>query len=50
MDDVWLPRRTETLVTGRVLLLKGFRERVIEEYDDYQRFGVTTEERTSIEP
>lgn len=44
VDEIWLPRRSEAFVAGRVLLLKGLRERVTEEYSDYRRFDVSTEE------
>lgn len=44
VDRIWLPRRSEVFVAGRVLLLKGLRERVTEEYSGYRRFDVSTEE------
>lgn len=44
VDDLWLPRRTETFVSGRFLVFKGFRQRVIESYDNYRRFSVETVE------
>ena len=45
VDEIWLPRRSEAFVAGRVLLVKGLRERVIEEYSNYRRFVVSTEEK-----
>jgi hypothetical protein len=50
VDDVWLPRRTEATVLGRVLLLKGIRVHTVEEYGGYRRFGVTTEEQVADGP
>ena len=47
VDDIWLPRRAESLVDGRFLLLKGIRRRVTSEYLNYRRFGVTTQEHIS---
>lgn len=44
VDDLWLPRRSETFVAGRVLIFKGFRQRVIETYTNYRRFSVETVE------
>jgi hypothetical protein len=45
VDDVWLPRRSQSSVTGRILLLKGLRQHRTEEFRNYRRFGVTTEEQ-----
>jgi len=47
VDDIWLPRRAESFVAGRFLLLKGIRRRVTREYLNYRRFGVTTQEHIS---
>ncbi len=44
VDDVYLPRRVETEVAGRVLLFKGFHKRQVHEYGNYQRFSVSFEE------
>ena len=44
VDQIWLPRRTEAFVAGRLLLLKKLRQRVVDEYSNFRRFEVTTEE------
>lgn len=44
VGDVYLPRRIETEVAGRVLLFKGFRKRQVQEYGNYQRFSVSLDE------
>jgi hypothetical protein len=44
-DEVWLPTRVETWASGRVLLVKGFRVRRVEEYSGYRRFEVGAEEQ-----
>ncbi len=44
VNEVWLPRRVEVSVAGRVLLVKGFRQRVDEQYSNYRRFMVSTED------
>jgi hypothetical protein len=36
-DGVWLPRRTQSLVQGRVMLLKGIHERTTGTYSRYRR-------------
>jgi hypothetical protein len=46
VDDIWLPRRCEVSLDGRVLL-KGFRKRITEEYSNYRRFEVTTQEQVN---
>ena len=45
VDDIWLPRRAESSVFGRILLLKGLRRRVTEEFLNYRRFEVDTQEQ-----
>ncbi len=44
VDAIWLPRRSEAFASGRVLLVKGFRQRTTQEFSDYRRFVVSTEE------
>jgi hypothetical protein len=44
VDDLWLPRHSETFVAGRLLVFKGFRQRTLESYDNYRRFSVETAE------
>lgn len=44
VDDVWLPRSSETFVVARVLLFKGLRQRQRESYGRYRKFEVTSEE------
>jgi hypothetical protein len=44
VDQIWLPRRSEAFASGRVLLVKGFRERTTQEFSDYRRFVVSTQE------
>src|SRR5215470_4914621 len=41
-DEVWLPAKTEVLLSARVLLLKGLHVREILEYSDYKKFNVET--------
>jgi hypothetical protein len=48
VDTIWLPRRSQSFSTGRVLF-KGFRRRLTEEFSDYRRFVVSTEE-TDVKP
>jgi hypothetical protein len=38
-DGIWLPRRLESRVRGRVLLLKGIHERNVGSFSRYRRFG-----------
>lgn len=44
VDEVWLPRSSETFVVARVLLFKGLRQRQRESYGRYRKFEVTSEE------
>lgn len=44
VDRIWLPRCSEAFVAGRVLLLKGLRQRVTEEHSNDRRFAVSTDE------
>ena len=44
-DTVWLPVREETQASGRVMLLKTFRTRVVLSYDHFRRFQVQAEEK-----
>ncbi len=48
VDAIWLPRRSQSFATGR-LLFKGFRRSLSEEFSNYRRFTVTTEE-TAVKP
>jgi hypothetical protein len=48
VGDVYLPRRIETEVAGRVLLFKGFRKRQVQEYGNYQRFSVSLDEAVAV--
>ena len=43
-DRIWLPKRVESRVVGRVLLLKGIRERTISSFSGYRRFSTSAEE------
>jgi hypothetical protein len=43
-DGLWLPERLAAEVGGGVLLLKGFRRRVVESYDNYRVFEVRSSE------
>jgi hypothetical protein len=44
-DTLWLPARDETRATGRMLLFKTFRTRVVRTYDNFRRFEVHSEEK-----
>ena len=44
-DALWLPARDETRATGRMLLFKTFRTRVVRTYDNFRRFEVQAEEK-----
>jgi len=44
-DTLWLPVREETQASGRVMLLKTFRTRVVLSYDHFRRFQVQAEEK-----
>lgn len=50
VGEVYLPRRIETDVGGRILLFKGFRKRQVHEYGNYQRFSVTLDEAIDVPP
>ena len=41
-DEIWLPMRTEITLNGRVLLLKGFNIRLINEYSEHKKYTVDT--------
>jgi hypothetical protein len=43
--ELWLPTGGEGTMTARVLMVKGFRQHVIERDYDYKRFRVETEQR-----
>lgn len=43
-DRIWLPRRVESRVIGRILLFKGLRERTTASFSGYRRFETTSEE------
>jgi hypothetical protein len=47
-EGIWLPRRVETLVEGRVLLLKGIHERSSGVFSRYRRFTTESEERPTL--
>jgi hypothetical protein len=42
---VWLPRRVETRVTGKKLLLKAFGRRTTQTFSNYSRFDVESDEQ-----
>lgn len=44
-ETLWLPVRDETRATGRMLLFKTFRTRVVRSYDNFRRFEVQSEEK-----
>jgi hypothetical protein len=44
-DGAWLPERAQVTAAGRILLLKGFRERTTSSFSRFHRFRVETEER-----
>jgi hypothetical protein len=44
-DTLWLPLRDETRATGRMLLFKTFRTRVVHTYGNFRRFDVHSEEK-----
>jgi hypothetical protein len=44
-DTVWLPLRDETRATGRMLLFKTFRTRVVHTYGNFRRFDVHSDEK-----
>jgi hypothetical protein len=41
-DEIWLPTRAELLISGRLLLLKGLRQRQTVEYSDHRKYTVDT--------
>ncbi|PYS01355.1 MAG: hypothetical protein DMG12_15595 [Acidobacteria bacterium] len=41
-DEIWLPMRTEITLNGRVLLVKGFNIRWINEYSEQKKYTVDT--------
>jgi hypothetical protein len=41
--EIWFPTNAEGRVEARVLLLKGYRQHIVEHDSDYQRFSVETE-------
>ena len=41
-DEIWLPMRTEITLTARVLLVKGFNIRWINEYSEQKKYTVDT--------
>jgi hypothetical protein len=49
-DAVWLPSEDETLVSGRALLFKKFRRRVVRTYGRYRRFSVDSQETPAPSP
>lgn len=47
-DGLWLPRRIQSEVDGRVLLVKGVHERNIGTFSRYRRFQTESEERPTL--
>jgi hypothetical protein len=47
-DGLWLPRRIQSEVDGRVLLVKGVRERNTGTFSRYRRFQTESEERPTL--
>jgi hypothetical protein len=47
-EGVWLPRRIETQVEGRILLVKGIRERTTATFDRYRRFSTESSEQATL--
>jgi hypothetical protein len=47
-DVIWVPRRAETRVTGRLFLFKGIRARTVASFSGYRRFQVESEERARL--
>jgi len=41
-DEIWLPVKTEITLNARVLMLKGFNLRVINEYSEHKKYSVDT--------
>jgi hypothetical protein len=41
-DEIWLPTRAELMISGRLLLLKGLRQRQTVEYSDHRKYTVDT--------
>jgi hypothetical protein len=41
-DEIWLPVKTEITLNARVLLLKGFNLRLINEYSEHKKYTVDT--------
>jgi hypothetical protein len=41
-DEIWLPVKTDVTLNARVLLLKGFNMRQINEYSDHKKYTVDT--------
>jgi hypothetical protein len=41
-EEIWLPMKTEITLNARVLLLKGFNIRVINEYSEHKKYTVDT--------
>lgn len=48
--DEWLPVRATYDIAGRIMLLKGLRQRASFEYSDYRKFGVDTSSVVSLPP
>lgn len=44
-DGVWLPERAQVSAEGRILVLKGFRQRSTSTFSRFRRFQVEAEER-----
>jgi hypothetical protein len=41
-DEIWLPVKTDVTLNARLLLLKGFNIRQIDEYSDHKKYSVDT--------
>ncbi len=49
VDEIWFPVRSQSLAKGRVLF-KGFRRKFSEEFSNYHRFVISTEETVQPRP
>ena len=41
-DEIWLPVKTDVTLSAKVLMLKGFNMRQINEYSDHKKYTVDT--------
>ena len=49
-DEIWLPAEAYFRISGRILLLKGFRVEAVHSYSDYQKFSVESSVSFSEKP